>query len=70
MVLDAVPSPHSKRNYATALDDLFAFCASWPPLSRFCPVLIEWDSTHTGIAANVVEGSPRRPERLFPVLCD
>jgi hypothetical protein len=28
MVLDAVPSPHSKRNYAKALDDLFAFCAS------------------------------------------
>ena len=23
MVLDAVPSPHSKRNYAKALDDLF-----------------------------------------------
>ena len=33
MVLDAVPSPHSKRNYAKALDDLFAFCAS-QPLSR------------------------------------
>jgi hypothetical protein len=30
MVLDAVPSPHSKRNYAKALDDLFAFCASRP----------------------------------------
>jgi hypothetical protein len=24
MVLDTVPSPHSKRNYAQALDDLFA----------------------------------------------
>jgi hypothetical protein len=33
MVLDTVPSPHSKRNYAQALDDLFAFCAS-RPLSR------------------------------------
>ena len=33
MVLDAVVSPHSKRNYAKALDDLFAFCAS-RPLSR------------------------------------
>jgi hypothetical protein len=33
MVLDAVQSPHSKRNYAKALDDLFAFCAS-RPLSR------------------------------------
>jgi hypothetical protein len=33
MVLDAASSPHSKRNYAKALDDLFAFCAS-RPLSR------------------------------------
>jgi integrase len=39
MVLDAVASPHSKRNYAKALDDLFAFCAS-RPLSR--EVLMEW----------------------------
>jgi hypothetical protein len=28
MVLDSVVSPHSKRNYAKALDDLFAFCVS------------------------------------------
>ena len=33
MVLDTVPSVHSKRNYAKALDDLFVFCAS-RPLSR------------------------------------
>ncbi len=33
LVLDAVPSPHTQRNYAKALDDLFAFCAS-RPLSR------------------------------------
>jgi hypothetical protein len=39
MVLDAVVSPHSKRNYAKALDDLFAFCAS-QPLSR--SLLTEW----------------------------
>jgi hypothetical protein len=39
MVLDAVTSSHSKRNYARALDDLFAFCAS-RPLSR--ELLIEW----------------------------
>jgi integrase len=38
-VLDAVVSPHSKRNYARALDDLFAFCAS-RPLSR--SLLMEW----------------------------
>lgn len=30
MVLDSVPSIHSKRNYAKALDDLFFFCASRP----------------------------------------
>jgi integrase len=39
LVLDAVPSPHSKRNYGKALDDLFAFCAS-RPLTR--EVLMEW----------------------------
>jgi integrase len=39
MVLDAVSSTHSKRNYAKALDDLFAFCAS-RPLSR--SLLMEW----------------------------
>jgi integrase len=39
LVLDAVVSPHSKRNYAKALDDLFAFCAS-RPLSR--SLLMEW----------------------------
>jgi integrase len=33
LVLETVPSVHSKRNYAKALDDLFAFCAS-RPLSR------------------------------------
>jgi hypothetical protein len=39
MSLDAVSSPHSKRNYPKALDDLFALCAS-RPLSRF--LLMEW----------------------------
>jgi integrase len=39
LVLDAVPSPHTQRNYAQALDDLFAFCAS-RPLTR--EVLMEW----------------------------
>jgi integrase len=41
-VLDSVVSPHSKRNYAKALDDLFGFCAS-RPLSR--ELLLEWRST-------------------------
>jgi site-specific recombinase XerD len=39
MVLDTVPSPHSKRSYAKALDDLIAFCAR-RPLSR--ALLMEW----------------------------
>lgn len=30
MVLDTVISPHSKRNYANALDHLFLFAASRP----------------------------------------
>jgi integrase len=42
MVLDTVPSVHSKRNYAKALDDLFAFCAS-RPLSR--ALLMEFRTT-------------------------
>jgi site-specific recombinase XerC len=33
MVLDSVQSPHTRHNYAKALDDLFQFCAS-RPLSR------------------------------------
>src|SRR5216684_7460889 len=39
MVLDAVQSPHTRRNYAKALADLFQFCAS-QPLSR--SLLMEW----------------------------
>ncbi|RZU35504.1 tyrosine-type recombinase/integrase [Edaphobacter modestus] len=42
MVLDSVQSIHSKRNYAKALDDLFAFCAS-RPLSR--ALLMEYRAT-------------------------
>ena len=30
LVLDAVQSPNTRRNYAKALDDLFQFCASRP----------------------------------------
>jgi len=30
MVMDTVPSAHSKRNYATALDALFRFSANRP----------------------------------------
>jgi hypothetical protein len=39
MVLGSVASPHSKRNDARALDDVFQFCAS-RPLSR--ALLLEW----------------------------
>ncbi len=42
MVLDSVQSIHSKRNYAKALDDLFAFCAG-RPLSR--ALLMEYRTT-------------------------
>ncbi|MEG9437401.1 tyrosine-type recombinase/integrase [Edaphobacter sp. HDX4] len=42
MVLDSVLSIHSKRNYAKALNDLFAFCAS-RPLSR--ALLMEYRTT-------------------------
>jgi site-specific recombinase XerD len=51
MVLDAVPSPHSKRNYAKALDDLFGFCAS-RPLSR--ELLLEWRSTMESLSASTI----------------
>jgi hypothetical protein len=39
MVLDSVQSPRTRRNYAKALDDLFAFSAS-QPLAR--SLLMEW----------------------------
>ena len=42
MVLDALPSVHSKRNYAKALDNLFSFCDR-RPLSRALPT-----SNHDG----------------------
>ena len=51
MVLDAVPSPHSKRNYARALDDLFAFCAS-RPLSR--SLLMEWRATMEALSPSTI----------------
>jgi integrase len=51
MVLDSVQSPHSKRNYAKALDDLFAFCAS-RPLSR--ELLLEWRSTMESLSPSTI----------------
>jgi hypothetical protein len=51
MVLDSVISPHSKRNYAKALDDLFAFCAS-RPLSR--PLLMEWRAAMESLSPSTI----------------
>jgi integrase len=51
MVLDAVASPHSKRNYAKALDDLFAFCAS-RPLSR--ELLMEWRTAMEALSPSTI----------------
>ena len=51
MVLDAVSSPHSKRNYGKALDDLFQFCAS-RPLSR--ELLLEWRSTMESLSSSTI----------------
>jgi hypothetical protein len=51
MVLDAVPSIHSKRNYAKALDNLFAFCAS-RPLSR--ALLMEYPTTMDHVSPSTI----------------
>ena len=51
MVLDSVPSPHSRRNYAKAIDHLFAFCAS-RPLSR--ALLMEWRAGMEALSPSTV----------------
>jgi integrase len=51
MVLDTVQSIHSKRNYAKALDDLFAFCAS-RPLSR--ALLMEYRTTMDHLSPSTI----------------
>jgi integrase len=51
MVLDSVQSPHSRRNYAKALDHLFAFCAS-RPLSR--ALLMEWRAGMESLSPSTV----------------
>jgi integrase len=51
MVLDAVPSPHTHRNYARALDDLFAFCAS-RPLTR--SLLMEWRAAMESLSPSTI----------------
>lgn len=51
MVLDSVSSPHSRRNYAKALDDLFRFCAS-RPLAR--ALLMEWRAGMQGLSPSTI----------------
>jgi integrase len=51
MVLGLVQSIHSKRNYAKALDDLFAFCAS-RPLSR--ALLMEYRTTMDHLSPSTI----------------
>ena len=51
MVLDSVTSVHSKRNYAKALDDLFAFAAS-RPLTR--GLLMEFRATMDALSPSTV----------------
>jgi integrase len=51
MVLDSVLSPHSRRNYAKALDHLFAFCAG-QPLSR--ALLMEWRAGMEALSPSTV----------------
>jgi site-specific recombinase XerC len=51
LVLDAVQSPHTRRNYAKALDDLFAFCAS-RPLSR--ALLMEWRAAMEALSPSTI----------------
>ncbi len=51
MVLDSVTSPHTRRNYSKALDDLFRFSAG-RPLSR--ALLQEWKAAMDGLAPSTV----------------
>ena len=51
MVLDAVTSPHSRRNYGKAIDDLFGF-AGGRPLNR--ALLMEWRASMENLSASTV----------------
>jgi integrase len=51
MVLDTLASPHSRRNYAKALDELFRFAAG-RPLSR--ALLMEWRASMETLAPSTV----------------
>ena len=51
MVLDTLPSPHSRRNYAKALDDLFAFSAG-RPLTR--NLLMEYRASIESLSVSTI----------------
>ena len=51
MVLDTLPSPNSRRNYAKALDDLFAFSAG-QPLNR--ELLMEYRASIESLSASTI----------------
>ena len=51
MVLDSVRSPHTRRNYAKALDDLFAFSAG-RPLTR--SLLLEYRTSLDALSSSTV----------------
>jgi len=51
MVLDTLPSPNSRRNYAKALDDLFAFAAG-RPLTR--ALVMEYRASIDTLAASTI----------------
>ncbi len=51
LVLDTVASPHSRRNYAKALDDLFAFSAG-RPLTR--ELLLEYRASLDALSASTI----------------
>src|SRR5260370_41863091 len=55
MVLDPAPSPHTRRHYAKALDNLFAFCAS-RLLSR--SLLMEWRGRGEALAPPTINIPP------------
>ena len=51
MVLDTLSSPNSRRNYAKALDDLFAFSAG-QPLTR--ELLMEYRASIESLSASTI----------------
>ncbi len=51
LVLDTVPSPHSRRNYGKALDDLFAFSAA-RPLTR--ALLLEYRASIDHLSGSTI----------------